>query len=263
VLFSCVVRLGKCMGYYHTLTNYLWDIFQYIKKYHIMGTKYDRLEQFRDILGLTKSAMAKSMGIDQSQYSHILNPKRPEDVTYKHLIRLYEAFNLNEGWVLDGKGSMIMVNYHNTILCPYIANAGNVIPIGHQWEDQSERVQIPGVNVESVAFQVSGDSMEPMLRSGDHLICIKLDSAVTLRDNSVYLLITTEGIYVKEILRLPEQLLLRSKNKSHPDLRILLPDVLAIYQPLCKITTFIDEASYHSDINKIKDLLASKFPGEI
>lgn len=227
-----------------------------------MGTKQERLEEIRKILGLNKAEMAQKMGIEGSTYHHVLSPKRRESVSIEHLEALYKACNVNPLWVLNGTGSVFMVNNHissgQTILCPYAANAGKVEEYSQEWAGLAARVQVPGVTQESVAFRVEGDSMEPLLKSGDYLVCVKLRDPEQFRDNRVHVICTPNGIWVKELRRLPGAIALLSKNRAHKEVRLDVEQVKEVYQPLCKITAHFDDDELRADIQNIYKILAQK-----
>lgn len=73
-----------------------------------MGTKEDRIEQLREILGVNKAKMAEYMGVSASYYGHILSQNRRGNLRLEHLDSLLNNVNVNPLWIMTGEGEMFL-----------------------------------------------------------------------------------------------------------------------------------------------------------
>ena len=76
-----------------------------------------------------------------------------------------------------------------------------------------------GIHVRSsILLEIVGDSMEPLLRSGDTILVDKSDKEV--QDGKTYLVAYGDDLKVKHIFKTPRGLILRSENQRYADVLI-------------------------------------------
>lgn len=84
-----------------------------------------------------------------------------------------------------------------------------------------------GIHVkDSILLEVVGDSMEPLLRSGDTILVDQSDTEV--QDGKTYLIAYGDDLKVKNVFKTPRGLILRSENPRYADVTIR-PDELGTY----------------------------------
>lgn len=118
-------------------------------------------------------------------------------------------------------------------------------------------------------FDVSGDSMEPTLFSGDKVVCSFVESDHyfnCIRDNYVYIIVTNNSIYVKRVNNLLKKkgvLLISSDNKYYETFEIELVDIKEVWKVTHKISTFMPSPSnirnaLHTEVDSLKNIIADQ-----
>jgi phage repressor protein C with HTH and peptisase S24 domain len=95
-------------------------------------------------------------------------------------------------------------------------------PVGKGWED----IAFPSVTDEhAYALEISGDSMKPVYRNGDHIV---VSPAAPVRKGDRVVVKTKDGeVMVKELRRkTTKQIELKSLNNEHRDRTLAMADVL-------------------------------------
>ena len=90
---------------------------------------------------------------------------------------------------------------------------------------RAEWLRAKGNPDKMVLMEVSGDSMEPMLRNGDTVLIDKGQDDVV--PGKVYAVGIEDTVVVKEVERLPGKLVLRSSNPAYPPVEIAMQGDLA------------------------------------
>ena len=75
----------------------------------------------------------------------------------------------------------------------------------------------------AVMLDVTGDSMEPLLREGDTLLIDKRDTEI--RDGRIYVVTLGDELRVKRVFHSMNGLILRSENRTYPDVPVAGPDL--------------------------------------
>ena len=139
---------------------------------------------------------------------------------------------INEDWLLDGKGQMEKADRKSTR--PHIPADKAVVAagfvgsaIGSVQESECEvRPVMAPLPWYDFTVEVSGDSMEPTLRSGDTIACEWLHDSTEFVRNRIYVLDTAEGAVVKRVERKGNTLHCHSDNLEYPDFDVPVDIVL-------------------------------------
>ena len=160
----------------------------------------ERLPIVRDALKLNKSRFSESIGINPSQYTKIENGRL--NLTMEHLLELSKVHEVSIDWLISGTGTIfhkkeeysstdsyahvtpgnivsdeisayksktdLSVNTQSIPLYRIQATAGIVeLFRNHDSETPIGNIQIPNIPKCDGAIYVNGDSMYPLLKSGD------------------------------------------------------------------------------------------------
>ena len=129
----------------------------------------------------------------------------------------------------------------NILFVPLKAQAGYPRLVNDpEFMGRLQTFSIPGfTNGTYRIFEVSGDSMQPLIQAGDLLICAHVESLEEVRDGEVYVLVTTEGILVKPCINTVQKrgaLIIESDNPEYrPDV-VMATDILEVWKYRAKIT---------------------------
>lgn len=195
---------------------------------------YQYLEENNLIKG--KSDIAKQLGT----YNHVINSilKGKRNITVDQLNKLFEIYKVNANFLFGGGGSMIVDGDDvttfskderlsggraNISLVPDKALAGYAINHDENgYINSLQRFSVPGLEGNLIAFEISGNSMEPTITNGDIVVCEPLERNEPIRDNSVYVVVT-DVVVAKRIQQIKE-------NNHLASLR-LISDNSATYKP--------------------------------
>ena len=87
---------------------------------------------------------------------------------------------------------------------------------------------------ESLAFEIEGDSMYPYIDDGDFAITTRITDNNLIKDGNKYIIITSEGIYLKIIYKALEYFTLVSLNTKYAPFEIEKTDILQIWKVIGK-----------------------------
>lgn len=93
------------------------------------------------------------------------------------------------------------------------------IPFDKGWIEKS----VAGNTENLIAMEMSGDSMEPLIRSGDVVVLNLSDTDIV--DGSVYGIIVNESVVLKRIFSTPDGMEIRSENPIHLTWNIKKDDI--------------------------------------
>lgn len=199
-----------------------------------MDTYHQRLLKTYDYLLRTgeihsQKDLAKAISKSPQQVSDAFND-RPKRCTLGLMKALAAAFPdiLNKDYLMTGEGSVALPDKSTR---PHVdsltAAAGSLSGISEAIETpKALRVSdlIPSYDFSIRAY---GDSMLPLIYSGDLLLCRWHRDAFTDDDiDHIFIFDTLDGVLVKQLIGIqPEYLTLHSLNTSHSDIQ-LPPDTL-------------------------------------
>lgn len=146
----------------------------------------------------------------------------------------------SEGFTMGAKPlSEYVDNKTLNILVPANANAGYSVG----WPDQVDQVDtvvIPGVSGEARTFEISGDSMAPVILHGDFVACKRVEHLRDLRDNQVYVLVSkSEGIQCKYLQAYAEGIRCIPASPHYREFVVAYDDVKEIWEMAKRITSHV------------------------
>ncbi|MDX2133431.1 MAG: S24 family peptidase [Saprospiraceae bacterium] len=161
--------------------------------------------------------------LGNKSYGHIirafLNPDSKRVIDYGQAQSFCRAYNINENWLLHGIGSMM--GYENGLNGAgaeplYPSREGNILfttirafagaTLGAESSEDSTYFSIPGVGGSGlVAFQIQGDSMDPVIKNTDIVVCKPIDNLSDIRDNEIYAVRNNGNVWVKYVQKMHNQ----------------------------------------------------------
>lgn len=213
-----------------------------------METIGQRLRVMRKQLNLTQEQLAQRLGIGKAALSMIETSKAGLSTRNKNI--LVQDFNVNPDWLETGEGKMFSVEPDFTPftlrtdkslplqsvplysiegtagLVPLFAENSEVKPVNH--------IHIPNLPKCDGAIYVVGDSMYPLLKSGDIVLYKQLSDVRDVFWGDMYLLsIDIDGeeyITVKYVQKADQEGFIRlvSQNPHHADKDVAIERVRAI-----------------------------------
>lgn len=167
---------------------------------------------------------------------------------------LYAYPELSADWLLTGRGEMLKTNRiprHNSVeqvhvveykdseipkvkqtselrnnhtrpRIPLNAAAGGLsVALSSVSESECEQMPvIPSLPKYDFTIVARGESMEPVIESGDELACRFITESAFIQWGRIHVLDTAQGIVVKRIFESDGHILCRSDNKGYPDFPI-------------------------------------------
>ena len=213
-----------------------------------METIGQRLRVMRKQLNLTQEQLAQRLGIGKAALSMIETSKAGLSTRNKNI--LVQDFNVNPDWLETGEGKMFSVEPDFTPftlrtdkslplqsvplysiegtagLVPLFAENSEVKPVNH--------IHIPNLPKCDGAIYVVGDSMYPLLKSGDIVLYKQLSDVRDVFWGDMYLLsIDMDGeeyITVKYVQKSEQEGYIRlvSQNQHHADKEVEVSRIRAI-----------------------------------
>ena len=209
----------------------------------------ERLKLIRKTLGLTQEQLAQRLGVGKTALSMIETGKARLSTRNKNI--LIQDLNVNPNWLETGKGeifnadpaltssfgrtSEMAMPLQSVPLYSIEATAG-LVPLFEQQEQHSpiNYIHIPNLPKCDGAIYVVGDSMYPLLKSGDIVLYKQLHDLQDIFWGDMYLLsIDLDGeeyVTVKYVQRSDKEGYIRlvSQNQHHADKDIEITRVRAI-----------------------------------
>lgn len=200
----------------------------------VTSSRFDEaFDRIKKSTGLrTQVEIAKLLDIRQSSIS---DAKRRQSIPDSWLIKLYQIYNLNPNWVLDGeapqfigeqRGGALQVRepseaygrkpkYYQVPVCPMAAADG---ASGTCDEVATETLTVPEpfYRPSLLVVRMDENDMDPLLRLGAYVGIDK--ERKTIRSGAVYAIdMPVEGLVIKRIVHDTEngRLILQSENQSH------------------------------------------------
>ena len=189
-------------------------------------------ERFRQVFGMLEERgeiikndrNGRGMGdfaekiLGNRSYGHIirayLNPTDKRVINYSQARTLCREYNVNESFLMDGNGSAFGIDLPdpqtveggmraNIMFTSTEAFAGANENMNSFLQEENSLFAIPGLaGGGMVAFPINGDSMEPIIQSGDIVICRSVENVENIRDNDIYAIKDNGQLWVKYVQRI-------------------------------------------------------------
>ena len=191
----------------------------------------NRLIEFLQYLGIGQTAFEEKVGISRSYISHNKGSIGTEII--KKISSAYPELNTN--WLTTGEGDMLKKNpvqakgirYHGNIE----GTASKAIVFDDEREENFQIMNIPGFEDCTDAINVWGDSMYPVLKSGE-IIILKEWKESFINYGKIYLVVTRNGNRMIKYLKPAEgkgMIKCVSENPEHPAFDVPLESIYKIY----------------------------------
>lgn len=212
-----------------------------------MGLK-DRLMQFINYKGLDIAAFERSVGLSNGAVHKVGDGTRSRTID-----KISEVYtDLNTAWLKTGVGEMLIdiersdktVSVLQSSISENTRKGALIYDIdatcgtdGRALEFTDEKVigsiDAPEINPHSQIIFASGDSMQPLIYSGDRIVIRKIESWDYFNYGQVYLIVTNEYRLIKRVRRHPKDeenlILLRSENGEYDDIDLPKKEILYLY----------------------------------
>ena len=160
--------------------------------------------------------------------------------------------DINIAWLKTGVGEMIQnqernektISVNQTTVSTSKRNGALIYDIdatcglsGRDIEFTDEKVigsiDAPEINPDSKIIFATGDSMQPLIASGDRVVIRKIESWDFFNYGQVYLIITNEYRLIKRVRRHPKDsdnlILLRSENPDYDDIDLPKREIIHLF----------------------------------
>ena len=213
-----------------------------------METIGERVRLMRKQLDMTQEQMAQRLGIGKAALSMIETGKARLSARNKNI--LVQDFNVNPDWIETGEGKMFnaepdLTSYNlrtdrslplQSVPLYSIEGTAGLIPLFEQQQqfEPINYINIPNLPKCDGAIYVVGDSMYPLLKSGDIILYKQLNDVRDVFWGDMYLLsIDIDGeeyITVKYVQKSEHEGYIRlvSQNQHHADKEVAIDRVRAI-----------------------------------
>lgn len=196
-------------------------------------------------------------------YGHIvrafLNRSDKRVIDYKHIDPLCKNYGVNKEYMLYGHKpmfgksqpkshvsdfSMPLVPAGNIVFTSVSALAGSGVDAASSNSEKLSTFSIPGVAGTGLyALEIEGDSMEPLLKSGEIVICEQIDHVNQIHDNEICVVKVDGDVWIKFIQPLKDKggrikhLKLISENKlSYDPFEVEVNESLRVYKVIRRIS---------------------------
>lgn len=206
-------------------------------------TVKERIKKYIAFKKISAREFCARINVSSAFISSMVNSMQPDKIE-----RITLQFpDLNISWLLTGEGEMISgvdntsVKKENTksieekehIIRYYDieASAGGVFMYNDQRENHRNLI-IPGFNDCDIALNVWGDSMEPVLKSGE-IAAMREWKEPFIDWGKIYLVVTTTGYRMIKYLKKgdnKDEVICESANPAHDPFTIRISDISKLYQ---------------------------------
>lgn len=223
----------------------------------------ERIKEIRKSNKLSQIEFAKLMGVSQSVVSLIESGQSSLSLDLLH--RISKHFNVSADWVIFGQENYVQVSENNNFI-PLVdkeAVAGYISEYANpEFISSLKMYRIPGFdNGDLRIFNTEGDSMEPSLSDGDHIICEKVTDKEGIEPGLIYVLLTKAGVKVRRLqkdLNHSGDWYIQSDNSLYRDEKVDLDSVYEFWWVRSKLTQrFADYNTQHNQrLNRLEDELS-------
>lgn len=212
-----------------------------------MGLR-ERLLDYIAYKGIDKATLERKSGLSNDAVN-----KMGDNTRTSTLDKISNAYpDINIAWLKTGVGEMIQnqernektISINQTTVSTSKRNGALIYDIdatcglsGRDIEFTDEKVigsiDAPEINPDSKIIFATGDSMQPLIASGDRVVIRKIESWDFFNYGQVYLIITNEYRLIKRVRRHPKDsdnlILLRSENPDYDDIDLPKREIIHLF----------------------------------
>lgn len=208
----------------------------------------DRFDAFIQFKGLSRRRFQEEIKVSNS-YIQNISKGISNEVMNRITIHYPE---LNSNWLKTGVGTMLVseereektISIQQTDIKENTRKGALIYDIdatcglnGRDIEFTDERVvgsiDTPEINPDSKIIFATGDSMLPLIASGDRIVIRRIESWDYFNFGQVYLIITNEYRFIKRVRRHPKDddnlILLRSENIEYDDIDLPKEEIIHLF----------------------------------
>lgn len=225
-----------------------------------LNTEIRRFKALRQDLNLTQQAFAERLGIKNSTADIERGKTR---ISGEVVAALLEQFGINPLW-LFGKSEQKYLRPAEQSILPKVVTLNsseneNIVLVNvkasagyaHNLQDPEWYESLPAFdlplpeyrNASYRGFQVEGNSMHPVLHSGEWVIARAAEKLSDIKENQIYVVVLPDTVVVKKVVVSGEKLQLVSINREYPAIEVNAGDIQEIWQVVSKISGQLEMAS--------------------
>lgn len=238
-----------------------------------MSLLAENLKYLRDQKGLSQEKMAAAIGISRDRYAAYERIKAGSEPPLELLIRIsrfvhisvdllitvdLRKYPLNKILELEDNRILLPIKVDQTgeniiEIVPHRAKAGYLQSYSDpEFIESLDSITLPFLKAGKYrAFIVEGDSMPPH-QDGSYVVGKYVESIDDVKDNTTYVLVTSDGIVYKRVKRVGiDALELISDEKFYEPYTVPLTDVYELWRYSCSIATNEFEPSIERDVKQM------------
>ncbi len=217
---------------------------------------FNELEKTNKIKG--KSDIASKLGT----YNHVINAilKGERNITVEQLNKLFDLYGISPNFIFGCSDDIFLQGFEPVTTRPKTAGVyglsgrQNIVLVANramagyalaahtpQYLSDFPRFSIPNLEGNLIAFEISGNSMEPTITHGDIVVCEELERGEPIRDNQVYIVVT-DVVVAKRVQQIKDgaqvsALTLLSDNGFYKPYNVSLDEIQKILRVKCRLTS--------------------------
>ncbi len=194
--------------------------------------------EFYKISGVTRGILTQNNGINEDNlarflaYASDVNPEwlltgegemlKTNRISRHNSVEQVPVIEYKDSEITQVKQTSELRNNHTRPRIPLNAAAGGLsVALSSVSESECEQMPvIPSLPKYDFTIVARGESMEPVIESGDELACRFITESAFIQWGRIHVLDTAQGIVVKRIFESDGHILCRSDNKGYPDFPI-------------------------------------------
>ena len=159
--------------------------------------------------------------LGNKSYGHIirayLDPDSKRVIDYSQARSFCRAYNINEDFMIEGVGTPFETKQAKNVFAHYFSSeegfapgnilftsveafAGSAVALDSFTRESNNFFSLPGISGGNlVAFPVTGNSMEPVINTGDIVVCRELQGLIDIKENDIYAVRTNGSVWVKYV----------------------------------------------------------------
>jgi transcriptional regulator with XRE-family HTH domain len=179
-----------------------------------------RLKTFRESKKMTMEQMGDIIGVKKASIQQLESGKNFPSV--ENLLLLVDRLGINLLWLLKGEKEEGIKNItekaiqHDSLFANIYYVSDEAVRAGYLsglsgsqlTKERLTKIYIPGfenIGTESFLFHVYGESMMPLIASGDMVVAVQIEGIHKVKHGLPYVIYTSEGLVVKRIQKAAEE----------------------------------------------------------